>query len=221
MKQDYLIRQADLIPLEVLKTPITLVGAGAIGSFTTLALAKMGFSRLKVWDFDTVDAANMNSQFYPIDSIGQQKVFALQNMVKRFTGTEITAINQKHLEHMAITDKICVSAVDSMTVRSQLFDSFFGQWFVDPRMGAEDAALYVCDTKQPTEKDDYKTTLYSDDKAVQEKCTAKATMYTACMLSGLVSKAIKDVLTSNEYPINAFWSIGGHEFVANKGAINE
>jgi tRNA A37 threonylcarbamoyladenosine dehydratase len=36
-----LTRQADIIPEHILKKQITIVGAGAVGSFTTLALAKI------------------------------------------------------------------------------------------------------------------------------------------------------------------------------------
>ena len=42
------IRQSDLISESILDTPINIVGAGGIGSLTTLALAKVGFKHIRV-----------------------------------------------------------------------------------------------------------------------------------------------------------------------------
>ena len=66
-RNEHLIRQFDLIPEDVLGEPITIIGVGAIGSWTTLALAKMGFQNLTVFDDDKVSIENMNSQFYPMN----------------------------------------------------------------------------------------------------------------------------------------------------------
>jgi tRNA A37 threonylcarbamoyladenosine dehydratase len=72
----YLTRQSDLIPEAILSTPITVVGAGAIGSFTVLTLAKMGFNNITVFDDDEIDFVNINNQFYRISDIGKKKVDA-------------------------------------------------------------------------------------------------------------------------------------------------
>ena len=43
MSEDRFIRQSGLIDSEIFSIPINIIGAGGIGSFTTLALAKCGF----------------------------------------------------------------------------------------------------------------------------------------------------------------------------------
>jgi molybdopterin/thiamine biosynthesis adenylyltransferase len=213
---EHLTRQLDIIPLDILGTPITVIGGGAIGSFTTLALAKMGFSNLTVYDHDTIETVNMNSQFYRLRDVGQLKVSALRELVKDFTGVEIRAVPQRYMG--GIFPGIVISAVDSMEVRGLIWNSHrnkspFTRAVIDPRMGAETALLYAMNPMVEKDNDSYSKTLYTDKDAVQERCTAKATMYTACMLSGQVAKTVKDLLTG-EHTRVLEWSMKHDQFKA-------
>ncbi len=212
-------RQADLIPIKVLNTKINIIGAGAIGSFTTLALAKMGFSNLEIWDSDTVSVENMNSQFYRFSDIDKPKVKALKDLVKDFTGVNIKT-NFCFYES-GILDGIIVTAVDSMEARKLIWEQQKNKAInsialIDPRMGAEVAALYVYNPMDITSSV-YEESLYSDEDALEERCTAKATIYCATMLSGLVAKVIKQICTS-EHRIHwhlCNWSIKDDDFVVS------
>ena len=201
MKAEHLIRQADLIPASVLSTPVTVIGAGAIGSFTVLSLAKMGLSDITVWDYDEVSEVNMNCQFFPMACIGQAKVLALKAMVTMFTGTEIKIVNDKYTNQRF--DGIVISAVDSMAVRKQIWkahrQSGKVQAVIDPRMGAEFFSMYVMRPRVTLDMEAYLKVLYKDSEAEQERCTAKATMYTVGIASGMVCKAVKDIITDGNY----------------------
>jgi hypothetical protein len=211
---EHLTRQLDLIPMEVLGEPITIIGAGAIGSWTCLALAKMGFGNLTVWDFDKVDAVNLNSQFYRTKDVGYYKCGALEELVHDYTGVRIG--RQGRYDFGAFPG-IVISAVDSMEVRKRIWDNHKDRspgtrLIIDPRMGAETALLYAMNPMDRGDQASYEKTLYSDSEAVQERCTAKATIYTANMLSGLVCKTVKDVLTRPDYLRVAEWNIGQNAF---------
>jgi molybdopterin/thiamine biosynthesis adenylyltransferase len=196
----HLTRQSDLIPAEVLGEHITIIGAGAIGSFVTLALAKMGFENLTVIDFDTVEIENMNSQMYPYDAIGKPKVVALKHMVSVFANVEIDARCEKYEKGMF--KGIVISAVDSMAVRKLIWDNHKGmalatKLIIDPRMGAEQALCYVANPMSDKDISMYEKTLYSDENAVQERCTAKSTIYTVLAISSHVAKIVKDYATKS------------------------
>lgn len=224
-QNEHLTRQSDIIPHSVLREPITIIGAGAIGSWTTLALAKMGFTDLTVWDHDRVDKVNLNSQFYPwADAVEQKyKVKALHDLVLTFTPTKIKTHGIPWRSQDQLTRDnvrgIWISAVDSMAVRRDIWEyhkdkSIGMRAIIDPRMGAEEALLYVVNPMSGEDQGMYEKTLYIDAQAVQEACTAKATIYTANMLSGLVCKAVKDLLTTPNYLRTAAWNIKGNEFLA-------
>ena len=213
MEQVHLTRQLDVIPLDVLGHKIQVIGAGAVGSFTALNLAKMGFSDITVYDYDTIDNENMNCQFYRMSDIGRPKVVALKEIINEFTGVEITAVNKPYLG--GTLPGIVISAVDSMDVRRKIWEEHYLKAFntpliIDPRMSVEFAMAYAMNPMDRDDNKSYHATLYSDHEAVQERCTAKSTVYTATMLAGLVCTIVKSRLTQEEdgdYIRNAQWDI--------------
>lgn len=214
----HLTRQLDIIPVAVLGQEISIIGAGAIGSCVAMALAKMGFGNLWVWDFDNINIENMNCQFYRHKDIGRPKVEALVDIVQDFSGEMITphvgAYDGKHP-----LSGIVITAVDSMKARKMIWEGHKNvaaatKLYIDPRMGAERALCYA--VKPMKEKDivTYEKTLYSDAEAVFERCTAKATMYTAFMLSGHVAKIVKDFVCGKAYARVTDWDIESNVFHA-------
>lgn len=218
----YLIRQSDIISADLLTQEITLIGAGAIGSFVALALVKMGFTKLHVYDFDEVSEVNMSCQWFRIKDIGKPKVEALRELIHDFTGVNIDISNERYDGGQPLKG-IVISAVDSMEVRKLIWNhalkSPVVQWFIDPRMAAEYALSFVMDPRDEKDIKAYETTLYTDADAVEERCTAKATMYTATMVAGYVAKHVKDLVTGQPYARTTQWNIATNILQNwNKGA---
>jgi Dinucleotide-utilizing enzymes involved in molybdopterin and thiamine biosynthesis family 2 len=216
LKHQHISRQLDLVPIDILDTPITIVGAGAIGSWTALGLAKSGFKKLAVFDHDDVDIVNMSSQFYGVSDIGKPKAHALADRIHEMTGESITAIPEKW-QGMKMRG-IVVMAVDSMAVRKAIYEAHKGSlntpWLIDARMGAEVALLYTINPASSKDCEDYEKTLYSDAEAVQEKCTAKSTTYCAIVQSGLVVKTVRDVLVRGKYLRNMNFSLKESDWIS-------
>ncbi len=215
LTENHLMRQLDLVPMEILDEPITCIGAGAVGGWTVLGLAKMGFHDITVWDFDEVNDENMNSQFYRLSDIGSTKVKALASLVRDFTGVEIKIREEKY--ERGLFRGIVISAVDSMAVRKTIWDNHAKKaigtkFIVDPRMAAEAASLYVMDPLSPVDCEQYAHTLFTDEQGLQERCTAKATIYTAFLLGGLVCKSVRDALSTSAYLRTAVWDIKRNAF---------
>ena len=210
---DHLTRQMDIIPVEVLGTPINIIGAGALGSFTALQLAKMGFANIKVWDHDEVSVENMSNQFFRHRDIGTSKVVALHQIVNDFANIELTIFPRKWTEADAMSMQgIVLSLVDDMQVRKEIFTATRDKGFrtthlVDARMGAEVAAMYTINPRDSKDQDMYEKTLYSNEEAVQERCTAKSTMYTVNILTGLVARSVKNIACKQPYTRTLQWDL--------------
>lgn len=214
---EHLTRQFDLLPPDKTKIPITIIGAGAIGSFTALSLAKSGFEDITVFDNDKIEVENMNCQFYRREDIGHAKVTALQNLIYNFTGIEIKGCFAKY--ESGCFPGIVISAVDNMATRQLVWENHKAispgtKAIIDPRMGAENALLFVMNPMEEKDTAAYEKSLYTDEAAHKERCTAKATMYTALLLSGLVCKAVKDLQTNSDYLRTAQWDIKGNSLLA-------
>ena len=61
----------------VRRTAVGIAGAGGLGSNCAVCLVRSGFRRLRIFDHDRVEAANLNRQYYAADQIGRPKVEAL------------------------------------------------------------------------------------------------------------------------------------------------
>lgn len=214
----HLLRQLDLIPLSCLKQPITVIGCGAIGSFTVLSLAKMGFTELTAYDFDEVGLENMNSQFYRRADIGRNKASALKALVYDFTSEWINGKAERWHDQQLVG--IVITAVDSMRVRQAVWDAARRNpavtWLIDPRMAAEYAVSFVVNPHDAVDIASYEKTLHSDESSVQEPCTAKSTIYTAVMIAGYIAKHVKDLVTGAPYARISHWDIR-HNTLTNWG----
>lgn len=207
--RSFLTRQSDIIPSSVLNTPIVIIGAGAVGSHTTISLARMGFCNITLYDGDYVDDVNFNNQGFNLHQLGHNKAKATAQNVYNAIGIEVTAIPEmfKGMERVPI-NSIVIAAVDSMSARKLIYNVTDTTWFIDPRMAAEKAKLFVINRNRDKS---YEKSLHSDENSVRENCTAKATIYCASLLSGLVVKAVKDIVTDKPYTKNLFWDIENNQ----------
>lgn len=81
---------------KVHRTKIGIAGAGGLGSNCALALVRVGVKYLTVVDFDIIEPANLDRQFYFLDQVGMVKVQALKtNLLRINPELEINAINKK------------------------------------------------------------------------------------------------------------------------------
>lgn len=71
-----LIRQYGLIDPKLRDAVVVVAGAGMLGSWAALSLARVAHE-VHVWDFDTVDDVNLGTQVYTDNQLGKPKVTAL------------------------------------------------------------------------------------------------------------------------------------------------
>jgi sulfur carrier protein ThiS adenylyltransferase len=58
---------------------VGIAGAGGLGSNTAMILARSGFRRFVIADFDSIESSNLNRQFYFEHQVGRSKAEALQS----------------------------------------------------------------------------------------------------------------------------------------------
>jgi molybdopterin/thiamine biosynthesis adenylyltransferase len=182
-------RQEGLISSRQLRDlNVTVVGAGGIGSYTVLSLAKMGVGNIRVIDHDIVEELNIPSQIYRLCDVGKPKVEGCLALVKEATGLEIIA-DRKLWE--GETDDIIVAAVDDMAVRAEIFKSRGdkNKLLVDGRMMAELGRVLT--VKDDESAKAYAETLYSDKDAEELPCYAKAIVYNTSILGNIIVSQIK------------------------------
>jgi len=200
--RENLTRQSRLIPWEkAAELRVSIVGCGAVGSWTGLLLAKMGVDRLTIYDHDTVDVVNMSSQVFAFSDIGENKAEALRRVITSHAPHAKVSAYSRKFDFTHDLEKPCdvmISCADSMAVRRELFEKTQAAWFIDGRMAAEKYHLYCVNTKDQAQRDNYSRTLYSDESAEQEPCTAKATGYCATNLASLIVREVKRIICEQQ-----------------------
>lgn len=75
---------------------VGIAGAGGLGSNCAVALARTGIGHLVICDFDVLEEANLNRQYYFRDQLGMVKVDALKENLARINPvTRVTSHNVK------------------------------------------------------------------------------------------------------------------------------
>lgn len=196
-------RQLDILPIDRLqKMHVVIIGCGSVGSFTALMLGKMGVGNLHLYDDDKVELHNLPVQFFKNTDIGKFKVEALQAQLKEMTEATIV-IHPEKFEKQDI-EGIVISAVDSMQARKAIWQSLRTAikvpLYIDTRMGAMVSRIYSFNPFDMLAVERYQKTLYSDEKAVEERCTEKAIIFTVGGISAAVAGLLRKFVRGEQLP---------------------
>jgi len=192
------LRQFDIVAPEKLSFPITVIGAGAIGSATVVTLAKMGCSDITVWDGDDLEDLNVSNQLCKPSMVGKPKVDALSELIYELTEVRIKPINQRYAGQSL--EGVVIVTVDNMTCRQNVWKRVKLNrkipLLIDARMGAEFARIYTIRPTNIDEADFYSENLYSNDEAERLPCSARSIVYCPTVIAGLIALQIKKFATN-------------------------
>ena len=206
------LNQAGLLPQETMDNwAIGIIGTGAIGSFTVMALAKMGFKNIVTWDNDKIEDHNIANQMFPVEDVGIHKALATRKMVKQFSGEDIitlstVATGAKVIKFMrsAFAEKsvliiLCVDSLDTRKALAEALVEEYGIFVIDARMGAKTYRVLGFDTKSVSSYQNYMKSLVPDSEAVQEPCGQKSIIYTVLGVAAEVCSFVHKAVSVNPH----------------------
>lgn len=185
-------RQYDILRQGDLQDEVHVIGAGGIGRWTTLLLAKIGCENITVYDFDTVEDHNVASQFFKESQIGMKKVDALKENVLEQTGIEINTSEDIEDELTIPSESMVIIAIDTMEGRIKLGEAFKKKsiYIIDGRMGGLSFEIYS------GLSDMYSKSLIAPENVSHDACTAKSISFNCAVIAGFIvnffKKAIKN-----------------------------
>lgn len=194
-------RQLALFDPESHQVPVTILGAGATGSFTALALAKLGIKDIHIWDGDTVEWHNVPNQLHRWGDIGEHKVEATSEIVQDFCRgldliePSIHTHGKMFEEEDSLGHGIVVCAADTMKARnlfwSKIKNNIRIDLYIDPRVGGQSFHLYSIDPTSPEHQELYEASLYTDEEASPVPCGERATCDMSFLVASRVVRAIR------------------------------
>jgi sulfur carrier protein ThiS adenylyltransferase len=104
---------------------IGMAGVGGLGSNCAANLVRVGFRRIKLIDFDVVEAKNLDRQFYFADQVGMYKVEALQQNLLRIASDldldiEIRKIEKNRVASLFADCDVVAECLDGAADKSTL-----------------------------------------------------------------------------------------------------
>ena len=198
-------RQLDILQPDDLVRPITIIGVGGIGSPVALALTKMGCRRLTLFDPDTIEPHNLPNQLYRLRDVGRPKVEALADLLREYAPVDVQPV-QAAVSNQTLRGLV-ISAVDSMAARAQIWSACVRfrvtvDLYLDARMGAQVGRVLAVRPVDPDDVRAYETTLYTDDLASEEPCTAQAIIYSTLGIAALVARQVARFARSEPFELD-------------------
>lgn len=110
------------------KFRIGIAGAGGLGSNCAVALARSGVGTLVIADFDIIEEANLNRQYYFRSQIGTMKTTALKKNISLINPEVTVFIHQKKVDKTNIKEifsgcNIVVEAFDKAEMKEMLIET--------------------------------------------------------------------------------------------------
>ena len=126
-EEDLLQRNVKGISKKLKKTRVCILGLGGLGSNVAVLLARSGIGYLKLVDFDTVEASNLNRQQYRISHIGIKKTEAMKSIIREInpfveTGVLDIKIDRKNIYSTVGDIEIVVEAFDRAETKAMLME---------------------------------------------------------------------------------------------------
>ena len=126
-EEDLLKRNVKGISEKLKEAKVCILGLGGLGSNVAVLLARSGIGYLKLVDFDTVEASNLNRQQYRISHIGIKKTEAMKSIIREinpFVETEVLdiKIDRKNIYSTVGDIEIVVEAFDRAETKAMLME---------------------------------------------------------------------------------------------------
>ena len=126
-EEDLLKRNVKGISKKLKKTRVCILGLGGLGSNVAVLLTRSGIGYLKLVDFDTVEASNLNRQQYRISHIGIKKTEAMKSIIREinpFVEIEVLdiKIDRKNIYSTVGDIEIVVEAFDRAEAKAMLME---------------------------------------------------------------------------------------------------
>jgi molybdopterin/thiamine biosynthesis adenylyltransferase len=214
---DRFLRNKDIINQKNL-SEVTIIGAGGVGSALILSAAIMGFKKIHIWDFDTLEEHNLSTTMYPESYLGKPKTKAAKDMVKYF-GCKTEIVEHGEFGLFDTATECLLMAPDNMEVRKIIYSVWSRnknrKVLVDGRMGALSMDVHTVDKYNDTFMDNWKPSRDIPD----EPCTAKHTIFTANIIAGIMLSQLFNVLHQRSYYSYIYKSLAPY-MTDSQGLVN-
>jgi len=214
-------RQTDIFnPIDNAKS-VTIIGCGSIGSYTAITLAKLGITKIELYDGDSIELANVSNQYYSRKDIGKNKATVLKSTISTLSPIKPTIYANPRFftDNDKLSTPITIVCTDNIESRRLVYDkykqSIFTESLIDARMGGELLDIYCIskDSKQDI-IDKYEESLQINNQELP--CSARSIIYNISIIGGLIGNLVKRLCNNEDnIPYNIMFHLNTLELIVN------
>lgn len=187
---------------------VLVVGAGGIGSWLAMHLARVGVGRITIYDGDKAECVNMSGQLIPNTAIGRYKSDVVSEEIVRYCGSvNIDSCPSMFTSICSMNYDVVFCAVDNMNARKMIAKKIDGysmkdkrpMMFIDGRLSVDELQVYnvICnDNDQLWEYIHNKNCMFDDHEAFETICNMKQTSYMANMIGVIMTNILVNAISS-------------------------
>lgn len=183
--------------------PVVLVGAGSIGSFIALFLAKAGVTDITVYDADTVASHNVPMSLYREMDIGRYKVEALKEIVYALSGVEIKVQPEKYHDQSLKRCSVIASVDDMDNGRVPIWKNVRGKpnidIMIDTRVLEGYGEVYSILPYSSDDAQNYDKTLFQNDEVPPRVCGTHGVAFISTALASSAVASLCHFWQTGEY----------------------
>lgn len=220
-------RQRAVLPSQVRRCLVHVIGCGNLGSALAIALVRSGVWQIHLWDHDIVDPANLATQQYAVRDLRRNKAVSLANTLiaidpdvyavplGRFDGTADLTLPPQPAVVIAATDNMEARRAVWLAVRTRIIQRGPAPLlFVDPRMAFEDFTIWaIRAVGDDSARDEYEALLLDETQTYDAgTCGATSVGATGMGVAGLCLPIIRRWLNNVSFPKLIIGDFGTAQF---------
>lgn len=182
--------------------PVTVIGAGGIGSHLIFQLSRLRPTSMHIYDPDIIDPSNTSGQLYSNSQNNTYKVSSIADFVKDYSNYCNLNAHALSYENQPLTP-VTFTGLDNMSTRKLVYENWkkLGQGIlIDGRLAAETLQVYCiqADDKEAMEKYESEA-LFSEEEAEHTICSYKQTTHVAAMIASVMVSLFTNYVSNVKY----------------------
>jgi hypothetical protein len=201
-----------------LARPVTVIGAGSVGSNVIDMLARIGVSQIVIYDGDEIESHNIPSSRFARTDFGRFKADAVAARILEETGTEID-VRRRYYDGTERLRGSVIASVDTMVARNMIWKAVrknpFVDVFIDTRVAQKFFSVYCIRPCVPADIEFYEKYLYPDAETHGQQCGLHSIITTSATVAAEAVERLSNFWEDGSVRLQTDGTVGGARFFIN------
>lgn len=204
--------------------PVTVIGAGSVGSNIIDMLARIGVPQITIYDGDEIESHNIPASRFSRSDFGRFKADTIATRVLEETGTGVE-VRRRYYDGRERLRGSVIASVDTMAARNIIWKAVrknpFVDVFIDTRVAQKFFSVYCIRPCVPEDIDFYERYLYPDAETHGQQCGLHSIITTSVTVAAEACERLSNFWENGTVRLQTDGTCGGQRFFINPTSSKE